>query len=667
MKPLPRPVSALIIVLLLLSAVRPATVFAQSGGVVFRDDSCMFEMPEGVVEGVDVRCGYLTVPERYENPDGPSIELAVAVIQSTSDNPRPDPIFLNQGGPGGSTIDYFTQVMFDSPLRAERDLVLFDQRGTLHSEPALMCPETLEKTIEILDQDIPDDEANRIFREVADACQARLVREGIDLSGFNSLENARDIDSLRQALGYDQINLYGVSYGSLLALHTMRDFPEGLRSVILDAVVPTQVDFNPEGVRTMDRAFTELFNACAADAECNRAYPDLEREFFDLVDRLEKDPVMVDLVDIDTGQPYPALIEGDSLIQLLFQTLYSTELLPLLPKMIHDIRDGRYNVAERILSIITFDRTGAEGMYYSVVCAEDGDFDPDAVNYDGIRPRLLKGERESIQTLLQICQDWSVEQIGDQYDQPVTSTIPTLILNGRFDPITPESYGKQAAETLPNSFVFTFPNTGHGAIGDECADQVMVEFLNDPSAEPSRACLGERTIDFVTGRDVIDFPSIIRALNLHTPSIILLVSMILCVLFLLGAWLVYPLAWIVRMASGKEGHPTNLLGHLSPWTAMFNGLFGLIFLVGLVVAASQMIAENEILILMGISSTYRWVFVFPVLSAILTLLMMAQLVAGLAGRYWSVWRKIYFFLLVGAALICVGLYAYSGALTGVFA
>ncbi|GAP07587.1 MAG TPA: transporter [Anaerolinea thermolimosa] len=662
MKILSRFLVALCLTVIACGFFSPRTVQAQAEVPRLEKTSCMFPLPEGVTEGVDVDCAYLIVPQRYEDPQGETLRLAVAVIRSTSPNPRRDALVFNQGGPGGSTIDYFSQVLFDSPLRAERDLVLFDQRGTLYSEPALMCPEFLDETLKVLDKDLSDEEENRLFRQAADACRDRLLREGVDLSAFNSLENAHDIESLRVALGLEKINLYGVSYGTLLALHALREHPEGLRSLILDAVVPPQIDFNPESARTMDRAFTELFNACAADAECNRDFPNLEKVFFEEVDRLDAHPVMIQLMDPETGERHRALLNGDGLIQTLFQTLYSSELIPLLPKMIYDVRANRFTLIERVQSLITFDRTMAEGMYYAVVCAEDGDFDPRSVKYDGIRPRLVKGEQEGNETFVQVCRDWNVRQLGKQADEPVFSDLPVLILNGRFDPITPETYGEMVAQTLPNSYLFTFPNTGHGAIGDACADQIMVEFLDDPSHRPEAACLKEAKVDFVTTQDVVDFPVLMRALNLDPWALVLLGGLILGVTGLLSAWVVFPLAWLARLVSGRAGAPAPWLLRLAPWVAGFLALFGVFFLGGLAVAGFRMVTENDIRIFFGIPARWRWIFTFPVLSVPLTLVMVVQAVAGLRRGYWRLWRKVYFLLLTLVALSCIGLYLAVGAL-----
>ena len=653
----------------IVSLILPFTVIqpAQAGAAAtpeIQAAPCPFDLPEGVQEGVDVSCGNLQVPERYDDPNGNTISLAVAVIKSTSPNPRPDPIFFAQGGPGGSTLDYFTQVLFDSPLRAQRDLVLFDQRGTLYSDPALMCPEFLDENIKIFDQELSDEEENILFRKAADACRQRLTSEGVNLSAFNSLENAHDVDTLRQSLGYAKINFYGVSYGTLLGLHLMRLHPEGLRSVVLDAVVPTQVDFNPESARTADRSLSEMFSACKADAECNRVYPELENVFFEVVDRLDAAPVMINITDLDKGETHAALLDGDGMIQLVFQSLYASELLPLLPKMIYDARAGRMTFLERIQSLMVFDRSLAEGMYYSVICAEDADYDPDQVDYSGIRPRLVEGEKQNNQAFLQVCQDWNVSQLGPAVDDPVASDIPTLVMNGRFDPITPETYGKLAAQTLSHSFVFTFPNTGHGAIGDACADQIMDEFITNPAQEPDSSCIGEETIDFVSSEDVVDLPILIQALNLDPQALVKVGLVVLFGLVLLSAWLVFPIVWLVRVVRSRPGRPTPFHAHLAPWLAMLTGLLVLVFGIALIVVTVILVQDNNILILMGVPAQYRWIFIFPLLAGLLTLVFLVQAIAGLAGSYWSGWRKTYITLLALSAIACTILFWVTGALGG---
>ena len=606
----------------------------QSGDVPrFEPGPCMFTIPAGITEGEQVECGWLVVPEEHANPSGPTIKLGVAIIRSTSLNVRPDPLVMAQGGPGGSTIDYYTQVLFYSRLLKNRDIILFDQRGTLHSEPNLICPESLEKSIELLNVDLETEEAEAASREAALACRERLVGEGVNLSAYNSLENAADVNALRQALGYEQINLYGVSYGTLLALHTMRDYPEALRSVILDAVVPTNRNFNQLSPLTMDRAFTEFFAACKANEECNREYPFLEQTYTDLYDRLEENPVTLKVRDSEDGKIYPALMDGDSLVGTLFQLLYVTELIPLLPKMIQDFEDGNYAFVEYILSQVIFDRTMSYGMYYSVVCAEDSDINLDEVDYSSIRPEIGKDADVGNEAIVKLCQSWDVTQLDDMVDVPVSSDLPVLILNGRFDPITPPDYGAEAAKTLPNSYSFTFPNTGHGAAtSSECADNIILDFLDDPGERPEGSCIQNiPPVDFITGKDVVDLPVVVRILEGRTGTLVGLVLMGLAVLILLSALVVYPLVWVIRWARSKEGRPTPFYGHLAPWLAMAVAGLMFLFVVVLVVAFFGMVLENNYIFLMGVPGNLRPLFLLPPLIILLVLAMVVLAVLGWKG------------------------------------
>jgi pimeloyl-ACP methyl ester carboxylesterase len=400
-------------------------------------------------QGQEVECGTLTVPARHAEPAGPTIKLAVAIVKSTGANPAPEPLVLLQGGPGGSTIDTYSQLLFlpeGQRMLRERDVVLFDQRGTLYSQPALTCKPEEQRLIErTIEQDLSDEESERLSQEALLACRERLLQAGDDLSAFDSLENAADVEALRVALGYDQIDLYGVSYGSLLALHVMREHPQGVRSVILDAVVPTQTNFIAEVPRSQERAFGELFRACAEDPACNAAFPNLEQRTFALADRLDETPARVPVTDPESGKTYQMVMDGDTFLGFVFQLLYASNILPGIPLMIERTEAGDYTFLSGVAPLFIFDRTLAQGMYYSVICAEDADFTPGEVDLSEVRPRFTEGAERELRSFEELCVKWDVELLPDTVDAPVTSEIPTLVLNGRFDPITPPAFGQTAA------------------------------------------------------------------------------------------------------------------------------------------------------------------------------------------------------------------------------
>ncbi|MCA9957049.1 MAG: alpha/beta fold hydrolase, partial [Anaerolineales bacterium] len=340
----------------------------------FESADCQFAVPAGR----DVACGYLTVPEnRNDVANGRTVRLHVAIFASESSNPAPDPIIYLEGGPGGDaleTVPLAFEMRF-SPFLADHTFIMFDQRGTGYSEPSLACPELIDLTLETLDDDLSIEEGQQLQLDALTECHDRLVDEGVDLTAYNSAESAADVADLRVALGYDEWNLYGISYGTRLAQTIVRDYPEGIRSVILDSTYPLAANLQTETAVNADRAFSVFFAGCAADAACAEAYPDLDQVFADLVDELNANPLTINVFNLADGQSYDALIDGDTMVSLLFQALYSVELTPIMPKLIFDVRDGRTTDVVTILSsLLAQQEFSSQGMQLSVQCNEEISF-----------------------------------------------------------------------------------------------------------------------------------------------------------------------------------------------------------------------------------------------------------------------------------------------------
>lgn len=473
----------------------PADVFG------FGDEECaelLVDLGENAVallSDVTLRCGYFVVPELHANPAGRTLRLGVVVIESPNPAAAPDPLVMAQGGPGGSTIGTYAPVFLfglaDEVLN-ERDVILFDQRGTGVSEPALDCPEVQAAVLSTLDQNL--DLANRVRRDLVafGDCRTRLVDDGINLAAYNSLENAADLAALPEALGYDSYNLYGVSYGSLLAQHVMQNHPENLRSVILDGVVPTSTNFIVEVAPNTQRSLDLLLATCAADLTCDADHPELKTELFDLVGQLNEQPVMMEIYDPTADLTYQAILNGDILLETLQQQLYIASSLPALPTQIYAVRDGDYTDLARARYLFEFvlPETISTGMYNSVVCAEDSDFTVEDIPANNIRPELRTVFDTS--SFLELCALWQVRALDSSVDEPVVSEIPALLMSGEFDPITPPGYADTVGATLANATLVTFPGQSHGQflVGDDCATRVALAFLNNPTAVPDQSCVG---------------------------------------------------------------------------------------------------------------------------------------------------------------------------------
>ncbi len=474
----------------------------------FTATDCPFTVPDGVPEG-KVVCGTVTVPEDHQQPNGPTIHIAVAIIKDQSDDHQPDPVLVLSGGPGQKTLqDTVAIAQILEPLHPQRDLILFDQRGVGLSEPSLNCPEFANALFDNLDEANPSDQSQNTYHALM-ACRDRLVAEGHNLAAYNSWQNSADVEAIRLALGYEEVNLYGGSYGSHLAQVVMRDHPDTIRSVIIDSVYPLEISLFVDVATTSSASIMHLLEACTANETCAAAYPDLEDVLFSLVDQLNTNPQPVTLTNPVDGSSYEALLTGDLVVQNLRTYLYDTMAIPLLPQAIYDVANGDYELMTRLAGarLALFDRLST-GMEISVICTDDliGKTPEDIMDNLAELPPQLAGNAniDDIRNygIFAICAEWPVVEADSWVKEPVVSDIPTLVLSGEFDPVTPPEYAELAAAHLPNSYVFEFAGVGHNPVGgSSCARSMVADFLANPDKSPDASCMTDSAISFVVPTD----------------------------------------------------------------------------------------------------------------------------------------------------------------------
>ena len=316
-----------------------------------------------------------------------------------------------------------------------------------------------------------------------------------DLSAYNSAESAADVRDLRTALGYDEVNLWGGSYGTRLGLEVMRRYPEGIRSVVLDAVYPPDVDLYVSAPANFRRALERLFESCAANRVCNQAHPDLRNVFFETVERLDEHPEIREIKNPLTGETYEARMDGNTLLGLTFQLLYDSKLRYLLPQQIYAASQGDYSDLDRIRgALIARMDLSSRGMMFSVQCNEEIAFSSVEEFRDEVRrfPDVNGIYEDSVigELAYLLCQDWKAGHADAEANQAVTSLVYTLVMSGEFDPVTPPEWGYKAAKTLENAYVYEYPGVGHGASGvDGCPRQMLRAFWEDPTRPPEDDCI----------------------------------------------------------------------------------------------------------------------------------------------------------------------------------
>jgi pimeloyl-ACP methyl ester carboxylesterase len=611
-------------------------------------------------ERKDYECGFLNVPEHHSNPDGKQIQLAVAIIKSTSANPQPDPLVLLQGGPGGSGITLFSYLASDeakgsASLRADRDLIIFEQRGTFFSKPQLGCQEVQNVTkLQFQNPNLSEATLREYEQQALKECRQRLVHAGVDLTAYNSLENAADISTLTQVLGYPKINLYGVSYGSLLALQTIRNHSEILKSVIIDGVLPPQMSWPKTVPISTNKAIAKLTDACAEDVECDRAYPNLMERLKTQIVRLNQTPIFTKIFDYKNSKFQTIKFTGDDLESIVINTLYSKEALSVIPAMIDQVEHKQFDVASYLLSANLLHRTLADGMFYSVTCAENTDFTPPDLSW--LDAQTAKRNVRDLKIFQSQCRNWNVPSLPQALKDPVVSDLPVLVFNGEFDPITPSTFGETVAKTLPNSHFVTFPAEGHGAlIGNQCASSIAAAFLKNPLAQSDLGCLKEKTrVSFVTKKTTFKSSEALQLIQLMVYGQVRDVGLkAIAMLTILSSLVVWPLNQLILYIQKKrvtKKSPSSV----GTFFALLTGILAVIWLglqtYGVSNTAFIHPKFSFLESFVGISQDHAWIKMFPLFITASSLGMTFYAVLSWKQKLWHIRWRIYYTLITAATI-----------------
>ncbi len=444
-----------------------------------------------------VDCGYIVVAENRSKNNGKTIKLPIAILRTASEHPQPDPVLKTLGGPGASSLKMITGRRF-SPWIKDRDYIIFEQRGTKFAQPALDCPEVNDATANSALAHLSRSETRKSEVAAAKKCYDRLRSAGIDLDAYNSAENAADIEDLRRVLKLDKINLYGVSYSARLMLDMMRYYPQGVRSVVLESVLAPEVNYDELGVDGVVRSLSEMFAGCRSDSDCSAAFPDLEKEFYAVVAKLNQEPLTVPR-KTPSGTEGTILLTGGDFVTWIVDYLFSNEPSATVdaPYVIHQAFGGNY--------VEPFKRDGGPsvggsfyswGMRYSVWCSEEIPFEKmRVIRSQSDKYAGLKGYE--VMALPDICSVWKVKKAKPVANTPVTSDIPTLVFSAQYDAYTDPAWGKTAASRLKNSFYFEIPWAGHGpGFSVPCVSTMIAAFIQDPTKTPPDDCVEKTKSQF---------------------------------------------------------------------------------------------------------------------------------------------------------------------------
>jgi pimeloyl-ACP methyl ester carboxylesterase len=420
----------------------------------------------------DAYCGELKVYENRDRRQGRTIALKIVVLPGMGSDASPDPLFFLAGGPGQGAAQMAEDVgdLFRR-IQTRRDIVLVDQRGTGDSHP-LNCATNLDS-----------------LRALNESDEEGLARLRKCLAGFDADPRMYttpiamdDLDDVRAHLGYAQINLYGGSYGTRAALVYLRQHGANVRSVVLDGVAPPDMRLPLFFARDAQRALDKLVADCESDATCGTQYPSIAARTRRLLTRLEQTPTRARLTHPRTGIAEDVTVDAAFVATILAGALYSPLTAALIPEL---IRRAEADDFQGLLALGLVNERASEnmstGMQLSVVCAEDY---PRISADDAVRQAegsVFAGHL--LRSQVRACEFWPKGSVPASYYEPIISAVPTLVLSGDLDPVTPPSWGESVARHLQNSRHIVVPGTGHGAVATGCGARLVQEFIDRGSTD----------------------------------------------------------------------------------------------------------------------------------------------------------------------------------------
>ena len=432
--------------------------------------------------GIKARCGTLQRPLDPTDSDSPLLDLFVAVVPALSLEPATDPLVPIAGGPGQASSEFYAGFAGAfAEIRRDRDIVLLDQRGTGQSA-ALEC-------------DIDEEEFTGPFSAEETIAAARECLDALpyDPQFFTTSVAVEDLEALRLALGYQQFNLYGISYGSRVAQHFLRRFPDSTRSVILDGVAAPQIALGPGVAVEAQKALDAIFARCAESEACASRFPQIEQEFDELLARLADAPVTLDIANPVTGQSEEIEFGEVELAGALRLLSYSPATVALMPLLVHEAAQENYLplAAQYMMIAEGMSDSMSIGMHNAVVCTEDAPFFVGENVGRQILEATYMGPLQ-LDSLAAICSVWPKGPLDDEFKLPVQSDVPVLLLSGEADPITPPRYAEMAAINLDNALLLTGKRQGHGQAPRGCMPKIIAEFVESTDFESLQTDCFER-------------------------------------------------------------------------------------------------------------------------------------------------------------------------------
>ena len=435
------------------------------------------------IEGAEI--GAILVPENHDEPNGRKIKIVYWLSKAKNDSSKEYPIIYFSGGHGGNSIDKeMGKFIRDVPLNRDRDIIFFDQRGIGYSDA---LPDMSLESFDILAKDANEEDELNLTKELINKYRKKCEELGINLSNYNTHQNAKDVGLLFKHLGYEKYNLLGGSYGTRLGRVVQDFFPEYVNSVIHNSPAPMSTDFLTSRLDSYSLALERIFNFCESDSTCIANFPNLKAEYFEAIEQLKKEPIKIDMSDTSSF-----FVNAQDGIYLIRRLLYQTNAREDAPKLIRALKNGEGDI---IKNVIDFEYQMTGGINISMLLAVEKYENFDPANTDKVIDEqyrnypLIPARLAFFDPFYRAGSDWHGGNLPKEKRLFQKSDVPTLIMVNQYDPVTPPEYGHQFMKELTNGHLLILDEGGHGGGNPDCRDSVMIEFMGNPSKLPDVSCL----------------------------------------------------------------------------------------------------------------------------------------------------------------------------------
>lgn len=472
---------------------------------IYTEEKCDFEGSEFVDQGV--RCGVIQVPEDREEPDSAMLELHVVVLKSTGQEPLSDPIFITFGPYSTGFMYFLGFTRLWGRFLESRDIIALEPRGSGRSGISLECPELDTAYLSTLELEYNSRAAQDILLEAHQTCRKRGETLVSDIGNLNIVEMAADLEDLRQAMGLEKVNVQGIGTGSRIAEVWAQNHPDSIRTVTMISPIPLADNLYADQARSLDRSISAVFQDCAADKNCSKAYPNLDKVFAQLVDDLNAHPLNVDVNYITDGTQYAIRLNGDRLIDLAYVIAASTDpdWISYLPQILFETKVGNTAPAAEALSRYIdytrpFGTPFAQGIFCDEILSQAG---KDAAQAEVDRaPSLYNAYlKNGLAFNSSICTVWGERVNRPEIPKSSNSVVPALFISSNTDVVSTAELSASLNPLFDPAFVFDF--SGGGGTTSlkwwDCWSQVENAFMDDPKIPPQVSCTQQKqTISWIT-------------------------------------------------------------------------------------------------------------------------------------------------------------------------